>query len=82
MKLHFSFIFVEFLIMAGNGNKNGLFTILLRDYSSHAAATCMNRLAKLRYVWFVKACFMFWLHRILFSEQRETWTAMLHRFAA
>ncbi|KAH7421936.1 hypothetical protein KP509_13G082300 [Ceratopteris richardii] len=35
----------------GNGNKNGLFTILLRDYSSHAAATCMNRLAKLSARW-------------------------------
>lgn len=35
----------------GNGNKNGLFTILLRDYSSHAAASCMNRLAKLSARW-------------------------------
>lgn len=35
----------------GNGNKNGLFTILLRDYSSYAAASCMNRLAKLSARW-------------------------------
>ncbi|GLJ45066.1 hypothetical protein SUGI_0948710 [Cryptomeria japonica] len=35
----------------GNGNKNGLFTILLRDYNSHAAACCMNRLAKLSARW-------------------------------
>lgn len=33
---------------AGNGNKDGLFTVLLRDYGSDAAAVCMNRLAKLR----------------------------------
>ncbi|OIT08792.1 dna-directed rna polymerase iii subunit 1, partial [Nicotiana attenuata] len=31
----------------GNGNKDGLYSVLLRDYKSHAAATCMNRLAKL-----------------------------------
>ena len=32
----------------GNGNKDGLYSILLRDYNAFAAATCMNRLAKLR----------------------------------
>lgn len=32
----------------GNGNKDGLFSVLLRDYNAHAAASCMNRLAKLR----------------------------------
>ncbi|KAL2318688.1 hypothetical protein Fmac_032564 [Flemingia macrophylla] len=32
----------------GNGNKDGLFCVLLRDYQPHAAASCMNRLAKLR----------------------------------
>lgn len=32
----------------GNGNKDGLFCVLLRDYKAHAAASCMNRLAKLR----------------------------------
>jgi DNA-directed RNA polymerase III subunit RPC1 len=32
----------------GNGNKDGLFTVLLRDYGSEAAAVCMNWLAKLR----------------------------------
>ncbi|KAF2300462.1 hypothetical protein GH714_013595 [Hevea brasiliensis] len=31
----------------GNGNKDGLYSVLLRDYNAHAAATCMNRLAKL-----------------------------------
>ncbi|KAL0324389.1 UNVERIFIED_CONTAM: DNA-directed RNA polymerase III subunit [Sesamum calycinum] len=31
----------------GNGSKDGLYSVLLRDYSAHAAATCMNRLAKL-----------------------------------
>ena len=37
-----------YLSFAGNGNKDGLFTVLLRDYGSEAAAVCMNRLAKLR----------------------------------
>ncbi|CAL5419427.1 unnamed protein product [Camellia sinensis] len=31
----------------GNGNKDGLYSVLLRDYNAHAAAACMNRLAKL-----------------------------------
>ncbi|XP_071725233.1 LOW QUALITY PROTEIN: DNA-directed RNA polymerase III subunit 1-like [Rutidosis leptorrhynchoides] len=35
----------------GNGNKDGLYSILLRDYKSHAAAACMNRLAKLSARW-------------------------------
>ncbi|XP_043723195.1 DNA-directed RNA polymerase III subunit 1 isoform X1 [Telopea speciosissima] len=35
----------------GNGNKDGLFSVLLRDYNPHAAATCMNRLAKLSARW-------------------------------
>ncbi|WCJ25207.1 DNA-directed RNA polymerase III subunit 1 [Euphorbia peplus] len=35
----------------GNGNKDGLYSILLRDYNAHAAATCMNRLAKLSARW-------------------------------
>ncbi|XP_010535561.1 PREDICTED: DNA-directed RNA polymerase III subunit 1 [Tarenaya hassleriana] len=35
----------------GNGNKDGLYSVLLRDYNSHAAATCMNRLAKLSARW-------------------------------
>lgn len=35
-------------LFAGNGNKDGLFTVLLRDYGNEAAAVCMNRLAKLR----------------------------------
>ncbi|KAL2614065.1 hypothetical protein R1flu_025757 [Riccia fluitans] len=35
----------------GNGNKDGLFTILLRDYNSEAAAVCMNRLAKVSARW-------------------------------
>ncbi|KAG8374810.1 hypothetical protein BUALT_Bualt10G0034300 [Buddleja alternifolia] len=35
----------------GNGNKDGLYSVLLRDYSSHAAAACMNRLAKLSARW-------------------------------
>ncbi|KAL6650947.1 hypothetical protein ACP70R_009872 [Stipagrostis hirtigluma subsp. patula] len=30
----------------GNGSKDGIYSILLRDYNSHAAASCMNRLAK------------------------------------
>jgi DNA-directed RNA polymerase III subunit RPC1 len=38
-------------ILAGNGNKDGLFTVLLRDYGSEAAAVCMNRLAKLSARW-------------------------------
>ncbi|GAV71386.1 RNA_pol_Rpb1_2 domain-containing protein/RNA_pol_Rpb1_3 domain-containing protein/RNA_pol_Rpb1_1 domain-containing protein/RNA_pol_Rpb1_5 domain-containing protein/RNA_pol_Rpb1_4 domain-containing protein, partial [Cephalotus follicularis] len=35
----------------GNGNKDGLYSILLRDYKAHAAAACMNRLAKLSARW-------------------------------
>ncbi|XP_073114015.1 DNA-directed RNA polymerase III subunit 1 [Elaeis guineensis] len=35
----------------GNGNKDGLFAVLLRDYNPHAAASCMNRLAKLSARW-------------------------------
>ncbi|KAK6246973.1 hypothetical protein QUC31_018538, partial [Theobroma cacao] len=38
----------------GNGNKDGLFSVLLRDYNAHAAAACMNRLAKLR-IFFIVA---------------------------
>ncbi|XVF46430.1 hypothetical protein PTKIN_Ptkin03bG0026100 [Pterospermum kingtungense] len=35
----------------GNGNKDGLYSVLLRDYNAHAAAACMNRLAKLSARW-------------------------------
>ncbi|XP_021734189.1 DNA-directed RNA polymerase III subunit 1-like isoform X1 [Chenopodium quinoa] len=35
----------------GNGNKVGLFSVLVRDYNAHAAAACMNRLAKLSARW-------------------------------
>ncbi|KAJ4725928.1 DNA-directed RNA polymerase subunit [Melia azedarach] len=35
----------------GNGNKDGLYSVLLRDYGAHAAAVCMNRLAKLSARW-------------------------------
>ncbi|XP_015874201.3 DNA-directed RNA polymerase III subunit 1 isoform X1 [Ziziphus jujuba] len=35
----------------GNGNKDGLYFVLLRDYKTHAAAACMNRLAKLSARW-------------------------------
>ncbi|KAM6584549.1 hypothetical protein CsatB_011551 [Cannabis sativa] len=35
----------------GNGNKDGLYSVLLRDYKAHAAAACMNRLAKLSARW-------------------------------
>lgn len=35
----------------GNGNKDGLYSVLLRDYNAHGAATCMNRLAKLSARW-------------------------------
>ncbi|CAH9098236.1 unnamed protein product [Cuscuta europaea] len=35
----------------GNGNKDGLYSVLLRDYNTHGAATCMNRLAKLSARW-------------------------------
>ncbi|KAL9254181.1 DNA-directed RNA polymerase III subunit 1-like protein, partial [Drosera capensis] len=35
----------------GNGNRNGLYSVLLRDYNAHAAAACMNRLAKLSARW-------------------------------
>ncbi|CAB4273867.1 unnamed protein product [Prunus armeniaca] len=35
----------------GNGNKGGFFSVLLRDYKAHAAAACMNRVAKLSTRW-------------------------------
>lgn len=35
----------------GNGNKSGLFSVLVRDYNAHAAAACMNRVAKLSARW-------------------------------
>ncbi|PKA63212.1 DNA-directed RNA polymerase II subunit RPB1 [Apostasia shenzhenica] len=35
----------------GNGNKDGLFAVLLRDYNEYAAASCMSRLAKLSSRW-------------------------------
>ncbi|XP_047325049.1 DNA-directed RNA polymerase III subunit 1 [Impatiens glandulifera] len=35
----------------GNGTKDGLYSVLLRDYSSHAAAECMNRVSKLSARW-------------------------------
>ncbi|XP_057978200.1 DNA-directed RNA polymerase III subunit 1 [Malania oleifera] len=35
----------------GNGNKDGLYSVLLRDYNAHGAAACMNRLAKLSARW-------------------------------
>lgn len=35
----------------GNGNKDGLYSVLLRDYGPHGAAVCMNRLAKLSARW-------------------------------
>lgn len=38
-------------VTLGNGNKNGLFSVLLRDYNSEVAASCMNRLAKLSARW-------------------------------
>ncbi|KZV37827.1 DNA-directed RNA polymerase III subunit rpc1-like, partial [Dorcoceras hygrometricum] len=38
-------------VTLGNGNKDGLYSVLLRDYDAHAAAACMNRLAKLSARW-------------------------------
>ncbi|KAI9196764.1 hypothetical protein LWI28_026830 [Acer negundo] len=35
----------------GNGNKDGLYSVLLRDYNSLGASVCMNRLAKLSARW-------------------------------
>ncbi|KAL8161055.1 hypothetical protein V2J09_012544 [Rumex salicifolius] len=35
----------------GNGNKIGLYSVLLHDYNEHAASACMNRLAKLSARW-------------------------------
>ncbi|XP_048503116.1 DNA-directed RNA polymerase III subunit 1 isoform X2 [Beta vulgaris subsp. vulgaris] len=35
----------------GNGNKVGLFSVLVRDYNAQAAAACMNRLAKFSARW-------------------------------
>ena len=49
----------------GNGNKDGLFSVLLRDYKAHAAATCMNRLAKLRYLSSMSFLFLFFIIKFL-----------------
>ena len=49
----------------GNGNKDGLFSVLLRDYKAHAAATCMNRLAKLRYLSSTSFLFLFFIIKFL-----------------
>lgn len=38
-----------FVCQLGNGSKDGLFSVLLRDYNAYAAASCMGRLAKLRF---------------------------------
>ncbi|KAL5764211.1 hypothetical protein ACOSP7_016562 [Xanthoceras sorbifolium] len=35
----------------GSGNKDGLYSVLLRDYNPHAASVCMNRLSKLSARW-------------------------------
>ncbi|CAI5953518.1 unnamed protein product [Closterium sp. NIES-64] len=35
----------------GNGSKQGLFALLMREYSAQVAAVCMNRLAKLSARW-------------------------------
>uniref|UniRef100_A0A2P2LRP6 DNA-directed RNA polymerase n=1 Tax=Rhizophora mucronata TaxID=61149 RepID=A0A2P2LRP6_RHIMU len=35
----------------GSGNRDGLYAVLLRDYNALAAASCMNRLAKLSARW-------------------------------
>ena len=57
-----------YMIATGNGNKDGLYSVLLRDYHSLAAAVCMNRLAKLRYfsttIWhtFLQSNVVSWCH--------------------
>ncbi|BAT90660.1 hypothetical protein VIGAN_06193600 [Vigna angularis var. angularis] len=38
-------------VTLGNGNKDGLFSVLLRDYKTHAAGSCMNRVAKFSARW-------------------------------
>ncbi|RVX22922.1 DNA-directed RNA polymerase III subunit 1 [Vitis vinifera] len=48
----------------GNGNKDGLFSVLLRDYNAHAAAACMNRLAKLRIIVMYLAALSPWFSKI------------------
>ena len=40
----------------GGGTKNGLFYILIRDYSADYAAICMGRLAKLSSRWISSVC--------------------------
>lgn len=58
------------LFVEGNGNKDGLFSVLLRDYNSHAAASCMNRLAKLRYLSFMSFySYLFTLFIVVHSLQ-------------
>ncbi|KMZ71142.1 DNA-directed RNA polymerase [Zostera marina] len=46
-------VLINFVIIfsSGNGNSNGLFSVLIRDYNTDAAAFCMNRLAKLSARW-------------------------------
>jgi DNA-directed RNA polymerase III subunit RPC1 len=37
--------------IVGDGNKNSVFYVLLRDFGAIAAAECMNKLAKLCARW-------------------------------
>ncbi|KAH7575872.1 hypothetical protein JRO89_XS02G0236000 [Xanthoceras sorbifolium] len=44
-------ISIELNCCRGSGNKDGLYSVLLRDYNPHAASVCMNRLSKLSARW-------------------------------
>ncbi|KAL2922905.1 DNA-directed RNA polymerase III subunit 1, partial [Bienertia sinuspersici] len=61
----------------GNGNKVGLFSVLVRDYSAHAAAACMNRLAKLSARWIGNHGFSIGINdvqpgKLLYEEKHKT----------
>ncbi|KAM7461516.1 hypothetical protein LguiA_029637 [Lonicera macranthoides] len=63
----------------GNGNKDGLYSVLLKDYNAHGAATCMNRLAKLRSKNESKRALERRVMRITGDcQERELWTSLLH----
>ncbi|MCH83274.1 DNA-directed RNA polymerase III subunit RPC1-like, partial [Trifolium medium] len=48
----------------GNGNKDGLFFVLLNDYKAYAAACCINRLSKLSAQWIGNHGFSIAIHDV------------------
>ncbi|CAJ2657296.1 unnamed protein product [Trifolium pratense] len=48
----------------GNGNKDGLFFVILNDYNAYAAACCINRLSKLSAQWIGNHGFSIAIHDV------------------